>query len=75
MNKIHWIRDANVGPTKITTHCGKEGWKEQIADEYTTGSNIFEAVKHLRYVTCGRCLKSSKRTSSHTSTQRDGAAK
>lgn len=63
MNKVHWIRDANFGPTKITTHCGRKGWREAIADEYTTGSNIFEAVKQLRYVTCKRCLKSAERIS------------
>lgn len=63
LNKVHWIRDANVGPTKVITHCGKEGWREAIDNEWTDGSNIFEAVKSLRTVTCKRCLKSYERIS------------
>jgi hypothetical protein len=60
---IHWIRDANVGPTKVITHCGMEGWREG-ADEYSMVSGSrFEAHKALRQVDCRRCLKSYERIS------------
>lgn len=63
MSMIHWIRDANVGPTKIITHCGMEGWREG-ADEYSrVQGGRFEASKGLRVVTCKRCLKSAERIS------------
>ena len=63
--KVHWIKDASVGSTKIITHCGMEGWRApHTVDEYDTGDDRrLEAVKRLSTVTCGRCLQSAKRLS------------
>lgn len=64
MLKMHWIRDDRRKQSrKIITHCGKEGWTEQISDEFTDGMNIFEATDDLSKVKCGRCLKSAERIS------------
>ncbi len=65
MNKIHWIRDdrKTEHPRRIITHCGKEGWEERIADEFTDGNNIFEAIEKPGRATCKRCLKSAERIS------------
>lgn len=64
-NKIHWIRDANVGPTKVITHCGMEGYANRdIRCEFTnTFGDRFEAYRVLSHVTCYRCLKSAERIS------------
>jgi hypothetical protein len=60
--KVHWIREANVGPTKIVTHCGRVGYHTSMADEYDMVSgDRYEAVKDLSRVTCGVCLRSAKR--------------
>lgn len=60
--KIHWIRDANVGPTVIT-HCGMEGWHAGTDEYSTVVGDRFEAYKRLNQVTCKRCLKSYERIS------------
>lgn len=64
LNKVHWIRDANVGPTKVTTHCGMTGWRSSISDEYETELNRrFEASARLGNVDCKRCVASARRIS------------
>ena len=63
MNRKHWIRDANVGPTKVITHCGREGYVDK-GNEYVTALGYrFEAYKSLAEVNCGQCLKSYDRIS------------
>lgn len=63
--KVHWIREPNVGPTRVETHCGKIGWKAPHAsDEFDdVHSNRFEASPKLSLVTCARCLRSARRIS------------
>lgn len=63
MNKAHWIKDGNVGPTKVVTHCGLAGYREITSnDEFSTiEGNRFEAHKYLSKATCKRCLRSAKR--------------
>lgn len=72
--KVHWIKDGNVGPTRITTGCGKDGWKETVADEYTTGSYIFEAVMRRSLVTCKTCIRVYDNRPALSSTPRGGEA-
>lgn len=61
--KVHSIREirAHLSPAWVKTHCGMEGYKEQVKDEYgTTNGFIFEAVEVSgpdRRVTCKRCQR------------------
>lgn len=65
MAKVHWIRDheTRTHPQKVITHCGREGWAHGSDEFSTVSGDRFEAVKSLRAVTCGRCLRSAERIS------------
>lgn len=71
----HWIKDANVGPTEITTHCGmvaKRQPRDRATQYRTSYARDIEADKSLAEVDCKSCLRSAKRISETCTTNPRG---
>lgn len=58
LTKTHLLTGELKSSGSAVTFCGKVGWEEDVADEYTDAENRrFEATTEQRRVTCKVCRR------------------